>query len=228
MTIADIVILSVLALSMLFGLLRGFVREVLSLVCWIAAFWVAWAWGHTVAGWYAAVLHEPAARLLAGYVSCFVGVLIAGAIVGWILRRLVRGGGLAAGDSVLGMLFGLARGVLLVTFVVLMLSFTALPAQAAWWQRSLLLPTFTDGAHLLAAELPPDVTHYMELGGRSLPKLPRIPTSTVSPLPTSALQQFPLKTLEHAARRMGGPGAADSVTAPPGSASAGLRGDVGQ
>lgn len=224
MNVADIVILAVLALSTLFGLLRGFVREVLSLVCWIAAFWVAWAFGHAVAGWYAAVLHEPAARLLAGYVTCFVGVLIAGAIVGWILRRLIRHGGLAAGDSMLGMLFGLARGVLLVTFVVLVLSFTALPAQAAWWHRSLLLPTFTDGARMLAAELPPDATHYMELGGQSLHKLPSIPTS--------ALPHVPLSTLESAARRAVQPGAAGSAAAPsasvPASGSAGPRGDVGQ
>jgi membrane protein required for colicin V production len=180
---ADYLIIAVLAISVLFGLWRGFVAEVLSLVCWIAAFWVAWMFGDAVAAWYGQWLQHPAARVIAGYLSCFLGVLIAGALVGWVLRKLIRGSGLSGVDRMLGMLFGFARGVLLVIAVVLVLDFTP-AAGAAWWQHSQLLPGFSEGAGWLSANLPPEASRYMhngeqvlKAGRQALPKLPDIPIS---------------------------------------------------
>ena len=198
MNAADVAILAVLALSTLFGLLRGFVTEMLSLVCWIAAFWVAWAFGDQVAQFYGGWLHEPTARIVAGYATCFVGVLIVGALVGWVLRKLMNAGGLRGGDRFLGMLFGLARGLLLVTFVVLLLGFTAIPRGTAWWRQSMLLPAFENGAGWFARQLPPEVNHYLEMGRESLPALSRAPISAV----------------QKAARRMVDPAVAGSVAAP--------------
>lgn len=177
MNAADILILAVLALSMLFGLLRGFVSTVLSLLCWIAAFWVAWAFGADVAASYGGFLAQPAARVIAGYFTCFIGVLIVGAVIGWLVRKLMSHGGLRAADRFLGLLFGLGRGVLLVTFAVLILGFRAAPREADWWRQSLLLPTFESGAAWCAARLPPGVVRYLETGGKSLPVLPKAPIS---------------------------------------------------
>lgn len=179
MNVADIAILAVLALAMLFGLMRGFVGEVLSLLCWVAAFWVAWAFGDQVDQLYGHWLSEPTARLIAGYVTCFLGVLVVGSLVGWAVRRLMNQGGLRGGDRLLGMLFGFAQGVLFVTFVVLMLDFTAVPRQAAWWRQSTLLPAFVNGAGWLAQSLPPGVTRYLEIGGKTLPALSQVPISVV-------------------------------------------------
>lgn len=179
MSALDILILAVLGLSMVFGLWRGFVSEMLSLLCWIAAFWVAWAFGDKVARLYQAYLTEPAASLIAGYVSCFLGVLVVGALVGWLVHRLMEGGGLRGGDRLLGAGFGFARGVLLVTFVVLLAGFTALPRESAAWQQSRLLPAFEHGAAWVAQALPPDVTRYLDIGGRSLDSLSQVPISTL-------------------------------------------------
>lgn len=218
MNAADIAILAVLALSTLFGLMRGFITEVLSLVCWVAAFWVAWAFGDQVAQLYGGWLADPTARVVAGYVTCFAGVLIAGALVGWMLRTLVKVGGLSGGDRVLGMLFGLARGLLLVTFVVLMLSFTTAPRDAAWWRQSMLLPAFSNGAGWFARQLPPEVRRYVESGRQSLPALSGVPISAV----------------QRVARQMAGPAVAGSTAVPvPGTSGRALehgpkRGDVGQ
>lgn len=218
MNAADIAILAVLALSTLFGLMRGFVGEVLSLACWIAAFWVAWAFGAQVAQFYGGWLHEPTARIVAGYATCFAGVLIVGALAGWGLRKLMNVSGLRGGDRFLGMLFGLARGVLLVTFVVLMLGFTAAPREAAWWRQSTLLPAFEDGAGWFARQLPPQVNRYLELGGQSLP----------------ALSEAPISAVQRAARQMVDPGVAGSAALPASSASSRAikpgpkHGDVGQ
>jgi membrane protein required for colicin V production len=180
---ADYLIIAVLAISVLLGLWRGFVAEVLSLVCWIAAFWVAWMFGDAVAAWYGQWLQQPAARMIAGYLTCFLAVLIVGALLGWLLRKLIRGSGLSGVDRTLGMLFGFARGVLLVIAIVLVLDFTP-AAGAAWWQRSQLLPGFSEGAGWISAHLPPQASQYMQngeqvlkAGQQALPKLPDVPIS---------------------------------------------------
>jgi membrane protein required for colicin V production len=216
MNAADLAILAVLALAMLFGLMRGFIGEVLSLLCWVAAFWVAWAFGDQVAQFYGHWLDAPTARLIAGYVTCFLGVLVVGSLVGWAVHRLMNRGGLGGGDRLLGMLFGFAQGVLLVTFAVLMLGFTAVPRQAAWWRQSMLLPAFVNGAGWLAQSLPPEVTHYLEIGGKTLP----------------SLSQVPISAMQKAARHLARPATAGTLAAPAAAASAAGhgpdRGDVGQ
>lgn len=218
MNAADIAILAVLALSTLFGLMRGFVSEVLSLVCWVAAFWVAWAFGDQVAQLYGGWLHEPAARIVAGYATCFVAVLIAGALIGWVLRKLMNVSGLRGGDHFLGMWFGLARGLLLVTFAVLMLGFTSAPREAPWWRQSTLLPAFANGAGWFAHQLPPEVNRYLEIGRQSLP----------------ALSEAPISVLQRTARQVVDPAAGGSAALPATSAASRAvghgpkRGDMGQ
>lgn len=214
MNAADIVILAVLAASLLFGLLRGFVSEVLSLVCWIAAFWVAWTFGDRVARYYGEWLHAPSAAIVAGYVTAFLAVLLAGALVGWAVHALLRRGGLHGGDRLLGAAFGLARGVLLVTFAVLMLRFTPV-TDAAAWQQSALVQRFVVASDWLARELPPEVTHYLEAGGQSLP----------------ALADGPISTLRRAAQDIAQPAAAASSSSAPRAESpahGGRRDGVGQ
>ena len=215
MNVADIVILAVLLVSVLIGLMRGLVGEVLSLARWIAAFWIAFVFGAQVGEIYGQWLHEPAERIVAGSITCFVGVLIVGGLIAWAVRRMITWSGLRLGDSFLGMAFGLARGLLLVTFVVLMLSFTPVPREVAWYQQSTLLPAFQNGATWLAGALPAEVTHYMEVGGKSLP----------------AAHTIPISTVEQAARQLAHPGTPSPAAAGTAGHDAGhgpTGGDVGQ
>lgn len=180
---ADYLILAVLALSAFLGLWRGFVAEVLSLVCWVAAFWGAWMFGNAVAQWYGQWLHQPSARAIAGYFSCFLAVLIAGALLGWVLRKLIRASALSGTDRMLGTAFGLARGVLVVSLTVLLLAFT--PARdEPWWHHSALLPGFALTADWLSGHLPEQAVDYMRSGRqvlqadrRALSKLRSVPIS---------------------------------------------------
>jgi len=161
MSWVDYCIIVVLALSVLMGLMRGFIGEVLALACWIAAFWFAWVFGPRLAGALTAI-DVPSARLLLGYAICFFSVLIAGAIVSFLMRKLIAGSGLSGSDRLLGMVFGLVRGLLLVTLLVLVLGFTPL-ARDPWWQNSRLLPTFQRAAAWITAMLPADVAKYLDL-----------------------------------------------------------------
>ena len=115
---ADYCIIAVLGLSVLMGLWRGFIGEVLALACWAVAFWVAWMFGARLAASFTAI-DEPSVRLLLGYAICFVAVLIAGAIVSFLMRKLIAGSGLSGSDRMLGMVFGLMRGLVVVTLIVL-------------------------------------------------------------------------------------------------------------
>ncbi|ANB19176.1 Colicin V production protein [Dokdonella koreensis DS-123] len=158
---ADYTILAVLALSVLVGLWRGFVAEVFALACWALAFWLAWMFGPALAERFSDSISVPSARVLLGYALCFVAVLIAGAIVGFVLRKLVSGSGLSGTDRLLGMVFGLVRGVALVVLVVLLLGFTPF-TRDPWWSASQLLPTFRSAAAWVTDRLPAQVAAYLE------------------------------------------------------------------
>jgi len=173
----DYCIIGVLALSVLMGLWRGLIGEVLALACWAVALWVAWRFGPQVAEQFTAI-DLPSARLLLGYALCFVTVLIAGAIVGFLLRKLISGSGLTGTDRLFGMIFGLARGIALVTLVVLLLGFTPFPRDP-WWHQSQLLPSFQQAAQWASAHMPPDVTKYLDL--RGLLPAPSLPGAQPSP-----------------------------------------------
>ena len=174
---ADYCIIAALALSVLMGLWRGFIGEVLALACWVLAFWVAWQFGDKLAAQFTSI-SVPSARLLLGYAICFITVLIAGAIVSFLMRKLVAGSGLTGSDRMLGMLFGLVRGLALVTLTVLILGFTPFPRDP-WWRQSLLLPGFQRGAEQVSARLPPEVTKYLDLRGL----LPQIPSAAPAKAP---------------------------------------------
>jgi membrane protein required for colicin V production len=179
---ADYAILAVLALSVLMGLWRGFIGEVLALVCWILAFWTAWTFGPALADRFSASISTPSVRVLLAYVVCFVTVLIAGAIVGFLMRKLVEGSGLSGSDRLLGMVFGLVRGFALVTLVVLLMGFTPF-RRDPWWNQSRLLPDFEIGARWLADRMPAEVAKYLEPVGEALK--PVAPAAPAKPAPAS-------------------------------------------
>jgi membrane protein required for colicin V production len=157
----DYAIIAVLGLSVLMGLWRGFIGEVLALVVWACAFWVAWLLGPALAERFSASISTPSARVILAYALCFGVVLVAGAIVTFLVRKLVEGSGLSGSDRLLGMVFGLARGLALVVLVVLLLGFTPFPRDP-WWRQSQLLPRFEPGAQWLAARLPSEVARYLD------------------------------------------------------------------
>jgi membrane protein required for colicin V production len=136
---ADYLLLGLLLLSALVGLLRGFIREALSLVSWIGAAWMAVRFGNVAAAWFVNTVSEPIWQLWAGRVALFVGVLFAGSVVAWLIGYVVRRSPITGADRVLGMLFGLARGVILAGIVVLALELAGFGAEP-WWAESKLLP----------------------------------------------------------------------------------------
>ena len=191
---ADYIILAVLGISVLIGLWRGLISEVLGLLIWVTAAWITWTFGPHVADLYANKISLPSARLAAGYGTTFVGVLVLGIVVRFLLARLVEGTGLSGTDRLLGMLFGLARGVLVVTVGVFLVSLTAL-TRDPWWQQSALLPQFKGVAGWLGEQVPSSAKRFMQPSTvmDQLPSLPaKLPDLKLPSQLPSQLPQLPL------------------------------------
>jgi len=185
----DYIIIAVVGLSVLIGLWRGLISEVLALGIWIVAFWVAWTFGPSVSTYFEHKIDLPSARIAVGYGICFVTVLIAGMVVRFLIRRLIEGTGLSGTDRLLGMLFGFARGVLLVTLMVFLLGFTAF-TRDPWYQQSVLMPQFKGVSAWLGEQVPQNVRRYLQ-PSTVLDQLPSLPANLPSSLPSSLPTHLP-------------------------------------
>ena len=160
---ADYAILAILLLSIVVSFSRGFLREALSVIVWVAAFAVATAYADQVAVRLTDYVAVPSVRLAAGFLLLLLAMLIVGGLVSYLVGRLVEGTGLGGTDRILGIVFGLVRGVVVVVILVMLASLTPLP-QDPWWGESALLPRFVDLAVLVRDLLPAGYADYFQLG----------------------------------------------------------------
>jgi membrane protein required for colicin V production len=140
-TWVDWAIIAVVAISALISLKRGFVKEALSLLTWIVAGAVAWMFGGGLAPYLENYIQTPSARVIASCAILFVATLLVGAMVNFLISELIRVTGLSGTDRFLGMVFGAARGGLLVVVAAGLMSLGPVQ-QDPWWQQSQLLPRF--------------------------------------------------------------------------------------
>ena len=132
MTWLDYAVIGVFAVSMVLGAWRGLVREVLSILGWVIAFLAA----NLLAGPLGASMPQsiptPELRIAAAFAAVFAGSLVVTALAGLLLAKIVRAVGLGGLDRMLGMLFGAARGVLIVLAAALLAGLSSAPRQPFW------------------------------------------------------------------------------------------------
>jgi membrane protein required for colicin V production len=157
----DYAILATIAISMLVGLLRGFIKEVFSLVVWAAAFVVAYRFAGDIAVLMEEQVSVPSARTAIGFIGLFIVVLVVGGLANYLLGRLVESTGLSGTDRLLGGFFGLARGMALVVVAILVTGFTPLPADA-WWKDSRMIQSFMPLVVWSAEFLPASATDHLD------------------------------------------------------------------
>ena len=144
MTVVDVVIIFVIVLSALFGILRGFMKESISLAKWIIATWVAATFAPKMAPMLPAAIESEAVRQAISFASLFIVVFILGTVITHFVTRLLIKTGLTSVDRVLGLGFGVLRGALIIIiFVIVGGHFPQLPQQE-WWQQSVMLDRFED------------------------------------------------------------------------------------
>jgi membrane protein required for colicin V production len=149
----DYILLVIVAVSALLSLWRGFVMEAISLVSWIVALWVAVIFFQDLAELMTDWIVSASIRDVAAFAMLFIGTVLVGGLVNFLVGQLVAKTGLTATDRALGMLFGFVRGVVIVAVLVLLAGLTALP-QDPWWREALLLGHFQDMALWLSSFLP--------------------------------------------------------------------------
>ncbi|MGH8509637.1 MAG: CvpA family protein [Gammaproteobacteria bacterium] len=156
---ADYAILAIIGLSALISIWRGLIREVLSLLAWTAAVLVAMAFMRPLADLLTPYLSVPSARLIIAFMALFIATLLCGAIINFIIAKLVMSSGLSGTDRMLGIVFGVARGALVVGVLVLLAGLTPLP-QDPWWEQSVLLGRFEAMALWMRSYLPPELAAH--------------------------------------------------------------------
>lgn len=138
----DWIIIGVLGISGLVSLIRGFVKEALSLLIWFVAFVLAIALSpklaHLLSGWFA---HETL-QMIAAFVLLFVGTLIVGGLVNQLIVSLLSKAGLGPLDRLLGMVFGVLRGAIIVLACLMIVPAVISVEGQSWWQTSSLIPKF--------------------------------------------------------------------------------------
>jgi membrane protein required for colicin V production len=138
MVIVDYILIGTLIVSVVVGFFRGFFREAMSLVTWALAAWIAWRYSWLLEPALEAI-SSPALRLWLARAAAFVLVLLLGGLAGWLISKVVEASGLTGTDRVLGMVFGAARGVLVIGIIVLVFQVLELDREP-WWEESLVVP----------------------------------------------------------------------------------------
>ena len=160
MAALDWVFVAVLLASMLIGAWRGLVYEVLSVVGWVAAFFVA--------QWFAADVAEvlpmgesaSSLRYAAGFVVVFVAAVFVCGFFAWLGKKLVEAIGLRPVDRTLGAAFGMLRGVVLLLAVAVVAGLTPL-REAPWWQESQGAPVLSEMLRGLKPALPEEFGRHL-------------------------------------------------------------------
>jgi membrane protein required for colicin V production len=141
MPIIDILIAIVLIFSVIVGVVRGFVKEAISITALLLAIWAALNLGPGVGEISESWLSSKELQTWFGRILVFVLILAIGGLIGWGLAKLVRLSVLSGIDRLIGGFFGAARGVLFVALFILAAEFAEFDNDS-WWKKSKLLPHF--------------------------------------------------------------------------------------
>jgi len=156
MTGFDYVVVGIVLASLVLGLWRGVIGEIIALVAWVLAFFAAKLWGAEIAQVAFTGIADPAVRIVAGWVAVFVAVLMLMALLRLAVRGLLKALGLTLTDRLLGVIFGLARGGVIVLVLVAVGGMTSAPREKWWSDAQFSAPLETA---VLASKpwLPPEV-----------------------------------------------------------------------
>lgn len=149
MTTVDYILIAIVLVSMLFGAIRGFLRESVALLGWLVGLWLAWRYAPLVEPYIGGTLADTELQEWVARIILLLGAVLAAYIIGSLLGYLVQRSGLTLGvDRILGAVFGLVRGAVIVGFAV-MLAQAAQMHDETWWKESKLIPVGVEMASVL-------------------------------------------------------------------------------
>jgi len=152
----DLIIIAIIVISALISLVRGFVKESISLASWVVAGFIALRYFTALADLLEPYIESPTIRSGTGFAILFVCSLIVGAVINFMASQLVSKTGLSGTDKSLGVVFGAARGIIIVIMLVLLAGLTPMPSES-WWKESTMVEYFASMAGWIKDILPDDV-----------------------------------------------------------------------
>lgn len=159
----DLVILAVIGVSSLISLYRGFVSEFLSLATWVVALILPFTYTEQFMTFLPQTVESPSARWFISAAILFLGALIIGGVLSWLIRKVIGATTLGMIDRLLGLGLGSVRGVLIVAIVVLLATSNPAIPQETWWNESRLLPPVKIVARVIKNRLPAQYAHWFKL-----------------------------------------------------------------
>jgi len=166
----DYILITIVGLSMVLSIWRGFVREIISLIGLVLAFFIAGRMSGDVGSLLNDWIENKTIADIAGFVFIFVFIMVVVSLVGALIRKLVHMADLTATDRTLGVFFGAARGVLLIGVAFLAYTSYAKPDQS-WMQKSLLTPYALQLSDLIGKTIPKEYPLSTQVGADK-PQLP--------------------------------------------------------
>lgn len=157
----DFVIIGLVSIYLITGLMRGFGKEVFSLVFWILGVWVGLNFSREFSRFLEPTIGYPPARIAASFACLFVITLVLGALIGFLLGdEVVNKSGLTFSDRFLGLIFGCIRGLVVVAVMIMLAGLTPLP-EDSWWKESQFIPPFQSLALWLRDHNPSGMAGYI-------------------------------------------------------------------
>jgi membrane protein required for colicin V production len=158
MTPVDIILVAIVFISMVFGAIRGFLRESVALLGWLVGLWLAWRYAPELEPYLGGALAGTELQVWIARLILLLAAVIAAWLIGSLLGYLVQRSGLTLGlDRMLGAVFGLVRGAVIVGFAVMLADAAQLRGED-WWKSSKLIPVGEEMASILRG--------YVETGRR--------------------------------------------------------------
>ncbi len=157
MTAFDYVVITIVVASVVLGVWRGVVGEIIALVAWVLAFFAAKFFGAEVARFLFTGIADPALRIVAAWVVVFVAVLILMALLRLAVRGVLKALGLSLTDRLLGLFFGAARGLIIVLVLVAVGGMTMVPKEK-WWREAYFSAPLETAVLAGKPWLPPEVS----------------------------------------------------------------------
>jgi membrane protein required for colicin V production len=148
----DWTLAGVVSMSVVTAFAKGFTRELISLAAVLAGLVVATIWYEKSSLWFEDLAHSHRIALGLGFLALFLGTLLVGLLVSLLARKLINTAGLQGIDRLLGAGFGLIRGVLVDSVLIMALVAFAIKPEAI--QGSVLAPYVTNGARAIAIAMP--------------------------------------------------------------------------
>ena len=176
----DYVIISIIVLSILTGLFRGVVKELMALGIWVVALWSAAHFSKIAASKLEPWIHQPEFRHICAFLIIMVSILLLGGLMTSLLSFVISKSGLSGTDRLLGMAFGWLRGVLIISLIIVVAKITGFP-EKDYAQNSKLYAQFNPVVQWMASYVPQWLSkmksldpssHDMVLQNEKGPKMP--------------------------------------------------------